>query len=305
MPGSSRFTLVLESHASATATGSASGLVKLDSIWQYLPSARPLPTTPALYPPPAPVVQDSALVIDTNARSPAIRTVELYVPSHSSPLPHSLDFRFGPLALDWIDFSTVPGMSAAASGSQSFSGRSGSTKLLPGIIHLFKEAGAPDTSTPEDQRAAFQDDDGTVVGVVSVPGNLEVAHFLTFVKPALQSVVQLRMLRYAALWDQSASTPITDTGVRHRDSTPNRTIILIRFREAKDAQQFTVVYNGKPYYDTKDVSDFILCQVLLGLICERTERDMPNCQDLFYSAQDISHTTLLVFALSSCDWCSS
>lgn len=38
-----------------------------------------------------------------------------------------------------------------------------------------------------------------------------------------------------------------------RDSTPNRAIVLIQFREAGDAAEFKVMYNGKPYHDNAEV----------------------------------------------------
>lgn len=43
-----------------------------------------------------------------------------------------------------------------------------------------------------------------------------------------------------------------------RDSTPNRSLVLVRFREASSASEFRRMYNGKPYHDSKDVSPWLL-----------------------------------------------
>lgn len=100
--------------------------------------------------------------------------------------------------------TTTTATMSSSSGAVSYSSargkeRSGSTLLSKGIIHLFKELGARDEDDASEKQAGGNGDvigDGTVVAVVSVPGNLEVAHFLRFIQPALESVVQLRMLKY-------------------------------------------------------------------------------------------------------------
>ncbi|KAK4048856.1 hypothetical protein OIO90_005664 [Microbotryomycetes sp. JL221] len=228
---------------------------------------------------------------------PAIATASLWTPSQPTPGDQQpvLDFRFGPLTLDWIDSptpkrtatmspssltrttpnvgasspndsnsinnnndyfrrptlsphqtSTSPPLTtvAAAAGRPRASStapivtssrppeRQGSTDLNWGVVHLFREAGAyVDDSTDKLKRKAMNDDDGTIVGLVSVPGNITASSILTFISPALESIAQLRMIK---------------------DSTPNRTIVLIRFHDAADANEFRIMYNGRAYYDTKD-----------------------------------------------------
>ncbi|KAL8280676.1 hypothetical protein RQP46_006999 [Phenoliferia psychrophenolica] len=177
------------------------GLCLPRTFWQNLPSSGPLDTTAtgALQPAPPPRASSDSAAATGTATQEA-----------------TLDFRFGPLSLDWVDYP--------------FAQKSGTTDLYWGTVHLFRELGAED-STAKEKQSAIDADDGTVVGMIAVPGNVNAAVLLAFISPALDSVEQLRVLR---------------------DSTPNRTMVLIRFREAADASEFKVMYNGKPYHDTKE-----------------------------------------------------
>ncbi|GAA5950923.1 hypothetical protein JCM21900_000374 [Sporobolomyces salmonicolor] len=190
---------------------------------------------------------------------PAIATAELWTPSKAGTLPTAsaqqacLDFRFGPLACDWVNNPesrpTPPSMPSAplvspplvaaqlpsTPKSESTSPpraaeTSGTTDLFWGTIHLYREAGANESSKDE-KRKAREEDDGTTVGLVSVPGVLNAAALLSFIAPALDNIAQVRMLR---------------------DATPNRSLVLIRFHEAAVAAEFKRMYNGKPYHDSRD-----------------------------------------------------
>ncbi|GAA5889643.1 hypothetical protein JCM5296_002418 [Sporobolomyces johnsonii] len=190
---------------------------------------------------------------------PAIATAELWTPSKAGILPTAsaqqacLDFRFGPLACDWINDPesrpTPPSMPSAplvspplvaaqlpstpkpeSASPPRAAETSGTTDLYWGTIHLYREAGANESSKDE-KRKAREEDDGTTVGLVSVPGVLNAAALLSFIAPALENVAQVRMLR---------------------DATPNRSLVLIRFHEAAVAAEFKRMYNGKPYHDSKD-----------------------------------------------------
>lgn len=206
-------------------------------------------------------------------KSQSLLSIVNHAPSTHVSLPRA-DHRFGPISLDWIDNpqpltpalppmspTTAPGQSLRSpspSASSLFTSprsaapplpvgpprpaqTSGTTDLHYGIVHLYREAGA-DESSPAEKREALAragaEDDGTVVGLVSVPGILTAAWLLAFMAPALESIAQMRMVR---------------------DASPNRTMVLIRFREAADAAQFMFVYNHKPYHDTKDSE---LCHVV-------------------------------------------
>ncbi|GAA6035665.1 hypothetical protein JCM8097_004959 [Rhodosporidiobolus ruineniae] len=192
---------------------------------------------------------------------PSIPTASLWTPSKSLDSPSSsaalkqeavLDFRFGPLAIDWIDHpqprsmpspvlaARPPPPSSSSSGAALPSPplahtrppeTSGTTDLYFGTIHLYREAGAEESSSREEKQRARDEDDGRSVGLVSVPGVLNAAAVLAFIAPALESVEQVRMLR---------------------DATPNRSLVLIRFRDASTAAEFKRMYNGKPYHDSKD-----------------------------------------------------
>lgn len=145
-----------------------------------------------------------------------------------------VDFRFGPLAIDSIDHpeprgtpaplmsprtaaATLPGAGAGGNGGGGGKANpsdpprpvsstspplsfprppetSGSTDLYWGMIHLYREAGASE-STPDEKRKARDEDDGRTVGLISVPGVLNAAALLSFIAPALEDVEQVRMLR--------------------------------------------------------------------------------------------------------------
>ncbi|BGP17838.1 hypothetical protein JCM10213v2_005880 [Rhodosporidiobolus nylandii] len=167
---------------------------------------------------------------------PAIATAELWTPSKSlefSPSSSSssskqeavLDFRFGPLSIDWIDNPSPRPLTRPEE-------KAGTTDLYWGTIHLYREQGASEAdSSREEKQRARDEDDGRTIGMVSVPGVLNAAALLAFIAPALESVEQVRMLR---------------------DATPNRSLVLIRFKSAASASEFKRVYNGRPYHDSKD-----------------------------------------------------
>ena len=248
-------------------------LVLPSHFWNPLPATAPLPTLPSTLPisPPASPkesqvsnagIAGTRTTIPSNGISsenrgayiPSIRTAELYVPSRQDVEKQvaQLDFRFGPLFVDWIERpramnsttagsdSSLPSTSALPPSSTSGNeGRSGRTALNWGIIHLYREAGvSPTPSTPTEKTRAQAEDDGTIVAVILVPGNISVAAFLEFISPALDGVMHLRMLR---------------------DSSPNRNLVIIRFKKASEADQFRRMYMGKAFSDSAQSE---LCQVV-------------------------------------------
>lgn len=202
-----------------------------------------------------------------------------------------VDFRFGPITIDAVDYpeprsnqSIAPLMSPRATaaplpvaipGTGKTSPRlasrpvltsppplsprpaetSGSTDLYWGTIHLYREAGASE-STRDEKRKARDEDDGRTVGLISVPGVLNAAALLAFIAPALEDIEQVRMLRcvhflflsFSFLPEKTVLIPPSC-----RDSTPNRSLVLLRFRDASSASEFRRMYNGKPYHDSKEV----------------------------------------------------
>ena len=104
--------------------------------------------------------------------------------------------------------STTPAASFTEQGASTVFG---STSLPEGTIHIFRETGLhitpppePSTSSPPkphlDRRPAPLPDvhaDGTLLAVLAVPSYMTPPDFLTFIGPAVQSIIHLRMIRYA------------------------------------------------------------------------------------------------------------
>lgn len=260
---------------------SKQNLVLPASFWQRLPASRRLDSsassttrvTPPSAAPPRVWSESSG-----SFSPPFIATAALYTPSQAHPSQQTakLDFRFGPLSIEWVDYpaarapmspplSSSPPLPYVGSSTQRPRAlskpiaeerppkppeTSGTTQLHWGMIHLYRESGAAGGSSEKEKKAALEADDGTVVGMISVPGNITAAGLLTFIAPALESVAQLRMLRCVVL-----SWGIEEQVIKaaRRDSTPNRTMVLIRFREAADADEFRRMYNGRSFHDSKEV----------------------------------------------------
>lgn len=145
-----------------------------------------------------------------------------------------------------------------ASSLEKFEGMTiGATDVAFGIVHLFRdkqEASANTTSGVSKFRgpsnavgsSASQDlenqipeeDVGAVVAVLAVPSHLTASHFLSYIEPAVEAITHLRMVR---------------------DMHPNRCMVLIRFRDAKDAEDFHKMFNGQPF-NAMDPQE--ICQVV-------------------------------------------
>ncbi|KAI0741537.1 zf-UBP-domain-containing protein [Daedaleopsis nitida] len=182
----------------------------------------------------------------------------------------SRDYRFGPIRVDWVDFSSMdPPVSSfikVSSGKErekpaqrrgepatatfvphsSPHTKTGSSVLPEGVVHIFRDyptgSGEPsknpstnastagnapahpaETDGPSD--ANVESDDVTLA-VLAVPSWMTPSDFLTFVAPAADGIAHLRMIR---------------------DSAPNRSIVVMKFREPANAAEFTEVYNGKQF----------------------------------------------------------
>ncbi|GAA5852338.1 hypothetical protein JCM8547_006745 [Rhodosporidiobolus lusitaniae] len=250
------------------------------------PAGQPLPAqSPSLEsrPSPPPRIWSESFGLPS---PPPIPTANLWTPSKglstatsSSPAQQAvLDWRFGPQAIDWIDHPAPrnvmpsaavsppaplhPSASSSSPRPDRHAETSGTTDLYWGTIHLYKEQGAEE-STKEEKRRAKDEDDGRAVGLVSVPGVLNAATLLAFIAPALESVEQVRMLR---------------------DQAPNRSLVLLRFRDAATASEFKRMYNGRPYHDSKDSE---ICHVVsLSSIKLKTTSTPPFTFP--YSPSDLS-----------------
>ena len=65
-----------------------------------------------------------------------------------------------------------------------------------------------------------------MMGVLAVPSWMTPSDFLAFVAPAADNIAHLRLIR---------------------DSLPNRTMVVIQFRDASSATEFIEEFNGAPF----------------------------------------------------------
>lgn len=115
---------------------------------------------------------------------------------------------------------------------------SGTTDFPEGIVHIFREAPIARTDelsphSPSTSKAilpsagnSLVSDDQTLVAVLAVPSWMTPSDFLAFVAPAAESMAHLRLIR---------------------DSQPNRTMVIIQFRESTNATEFIEEFNGRQY----------------------------------------------------------
>ena len=133
-----------------------------------------------------------------------------------------------------------------ASCTEKFQGMTiGATEVAFGIVHLFrdKQDAATAVKSNNADRTELENqipehDVGAVVAVLAVPSHLTASHFLSYIEPAVEAITHLRMVR---------------------DMHPNRCMVLIRFRDAKDAEDFHKMYNGQPF-NAMDPQE--ICQVV-------------------------------------------
>lgn len=133
----------------------------------------------------------------------------------------------------------------------------GATEVAFGIVHLFRDKQEATSSTTAQQASRGtssshaaassssslenqipEEDVGAVVAVLAVPSHLTASHFLSYIEPAVEAITHLRMVR---------------------DMHPNRCMVLIRFRDAKDAEDFHKMFNGQPF-NAMDPQE--ICQVV-------------------------------------------
>jgi len=158
------------------------------------------------------------------------------------------DYRLGPICVDWVDMT--PPRSSTAAGkekapavpagvtSASFTPNTvdtGSMTLPEGVIHIYKAASTrappppPDYSPTTSRRplpAQSTEFVENVLAVLAVPAWMNHSDFLSFVAPAADALEHIRILR---------------------DFAPNRSIVLLKFRSAEDAEDFAGAYAGKPF----------------------------------------------------------
>lgn len=103
-------------------------------------------------------------------------------------------------------------------------------------------------------------DDGVTLGVLAVPSWMTPSDFLAFVAPAAEGMAHLRLVRSVVLPVSRFWLIVTSQNILCRDSMPNRSMALIRFRRSEEAKEFVEAYNGKPF-NSMDVSNFAIACV--------------------------------------------
>lgn len=185
---------------------------------------------------------------------PSIATADLYLSRGSQKA--TLDFRFGPLTLDWIDNPqllrpmsppTSPNLISASSSSSRSPPpvarpleTSGTTDLYYGSLHLHTTRDSAGSSNEkEKEKEVVNGESSRVMAMLSVPRNLTAAAILRFIQPALESINQIRILK---------------------DSNPSRMMVVLKFKTAADAHEFKFIYNSKLYHPESNESE--VCHVV-------------------------------------------
>ena len=231
--------------------------------------------------------------LPSQSTKPTSRRNATFNPAHK-------DYRFGPIRLDWIDFenmSVYAGKSnervrgtfididhnraqnilaigpATATFVPHSRTKSGSTNLPEGVVHVYRDCDKrPDVDTLASYPSAgdVNGDDGVTLGVLAVPAWMTPSDFLAFVAPAAEGMAHLRLVRSVSL-SRSRFRPImTSQTIPCRDSVPNRSMALIRFRRSEEATEFIEAYNGKPF-NSMDVSTLMMSLGGSSQVCSQPE----------------------------------
>ncbi|KAI0350672.1 hypothetical protein OH77DRAFT_1051953 [Trametes cingulata] len=176
-----------------------------------------------------------------------------------------VDYRLGPIRVEWVDFSQMDsagGFKRVGAGKERESlahrrgepatatfvphSKSGSTNLPEGVVHIFRDypkvssdarqptshgegsASAATTQSEEPTGTSQKniESDDVTLAVLAVPSWMTPSDFLAFVAPAAEGIAHLRMIR---------------------DSAPNRSIVVMKFRDPANATEFIEAYNGKQF----------------------------------------------------------
>ncbi|KAI8974554.1 zf-UBP-domain-containing protein [Trametes punicea] len=171
------------------------------------------------------------------------------------------DYRLGPIRIEWVDLSDMDptgGFKKVGTGKErEKSGqrepatatfvphtKSGTTSLPEGVVHIFRDyplsaeaqtsaddgssvsaASAPNGQGIGSEQKNVEADDVTLA-VLAVPSWMTPSDFLAFTAPAADSIAHLRIIR---------------------DSAPNRSIAVMKFRDPASAVEFAEEYNGKQF----------------------------------------------------------
>lgn len=141
-----------------------------------------------------------------------------------------------------------------------------------GIVHLFRVLSddVTDEAVQAEQAEPAGDNEedpiGTILCMLSVPSSITVSSLLDFIEPALQAIQNIRIVRYVS------------NSYRHVDQENN--MVLFKFRDTVDAEEFYKMYNGRPFQalDVRPKLDAAIYYLQTG-VCDRCNR----CTELFSS----------------------
>lgn len=146
--------------------------------------------------------------------------------------------------------------------------KSGTTNLPEGIVHIYREGSKPSADersltysavaassassaplAPPPPIRAHSDSDGVLMGVLAVPAWMTPSDFLAFVAPRCRrdgapAHDTVRENVHNAPLDPKPIFSPCRTG---RDSAPNRSIVVIQFRNSAEASEFAEAYNGRQF----------------------------------------------------------
>ncbi|TIB61694.1 hypothetical protein E3P78_02682 [Wallemia ichthyophaga] len=108
---------------------------------------------------------------------------------------------------------------------------------VSGIIHLYKDSLSLEESDNDamnelnfiqtsSSAALSSAERNSVVGILAVPSSMSPSDLLEFIRPALDAISHIRILR---------------------DAAPNRFITVIKFKDFRDAIEFKDMYDGTPF----------------------------------------------------------
>ncbi|KAG8880525.1 hypothetical protein FRB97_000350 [Tulasnella sp. 331] len=228
------------------------------------------------------------------------------------------DFRFGPISVDWLDIrrtskarkksaKATPSTMASSSQSQhkgasgkeevedspasipkgtmlatfepsSFDITFGTANLPQGTVRIFRDTLLP--SEESEKTVIPTTEDGCTLAVLALPSFMTPADFLTWVSPAEENIAHLRMIR---------------------DSMPNRTMALIKFRNSRAAEKFGSIYNGREFHEMEPE----ICHVVRVL---SIDINTPDSSTLSFSLSTLTPATALassgaVYELPTCPVC--
>ncbi|KAL9937038.1 hypothetical protein V8E36_004273 [Tilletia maclaganii] len=101
-----------------------------------------------------------------------------------------------------------------------------------------KNAAAPKGPPPGAVQVTRDEETGSILGILAVPSYMTAADFLAFIEPAADAISQIRMIR---------------------ESQTEKCMVLIKFRDPSDAEEFHKMFNGQAF---NEINEDERCQVV-------------------------------------------